>query len=213
MHEYINFLISGILVGFLASIPLGPIGVLCIQKTINKGHLSGFISGLGAASADTIFSIVAGFGLSFIINFIESQKVVLTIIGAVVLMYLGSKIILTNPALELRKQRAKKSKNLIGDYFSILLLTLSNPLTIFFLGGLFASFGLVGEGENFHSVAFLVLGVFIGASSWWTVLTTLVNMFRSKFKLRRLLWLNRISGLLIIILAIIAIISLFIKIA
>ena len=205
---YLKYLVNGMVVGFSASIPLGPIGVLCIQKTINKGRMSGFMSGMGAASADTIYAIIAGFGLSFITNFIVSQQLVLRIIGAIILFYLGIRIFRTNPAIQIRRE-GRKSKNILADYFSILFLTLSNPLTIFLFGAVFAGFGIIEGNADFKSVLFLVTGVFIGALTWWTLLTGVVNLFRSKFRLKRIWWINKITGILIMVFSVLALVSVF----
>ncbi|HBX50257.1 MAG: lysine transporter LysE [Bacteroidetes bacterium RIFOXYA12_FULL_35_11] len=205
---YLKYLVNGMVVGFSASIPLGPIGVLCIQKTINKGRISGFMSGMGAATADTIYAIIAGFGLSFIANFIVSQQLILRIIGAAILFYLGIRIFRTNPAIQLRRE-GKKSKNILADYFSILFLTLSNPLTIFLFGAVFAGFGIIEDNADFKSVLLLVCGVFIGALTWWTLLTGVVNLFRSKFRLKRIWWINKITGVLIMVFSIAALVSVF----
>ncbi len=205
---YLKYLVNGMVVGFSASIPLGPIGVLCIQKTINKGRMSGFMSGMGAASADTIYAIIAGFGLSFITNFIVSQQLVLRIIGAIILFYLGIRIFRTNPAIQIRRE-GRKSKNILADYFSILFLTLSNPLTIFLFGAVFAGFGIIEGNADFKSVLLLVTGVFIGALTWWTLLTGVVNLFRSKFRLKRIWWINKITGILIMVFSVLALVSVF----
>lgn len=125
-------IIDGMLVGFSASVPLGPIGVLCIQRTLQRGRLSGFVSGLGAASSDIIYAIIAGFSLSFIVTFIEEQFVWIQVFGSIILILLGWHIFRSNPAKQLRKQRSGKSKNsYLQDYVSTFLLTFSNPLAIF----------------------------------------------------------------------------------
>lgn len=170
--------------------------------------MAGFMSGMGAATADTIYAIIAGFGLTFISNFIVSQQFYLRIIGAVILFYLGLKIFRTNPAIQLRREH-RKGKNILADYLSILLLTMSNPLTIFLFGAVFAGFGIIQGNADFKSMLLLICGVFMGALLWWTLLTSLVNLFRSKFRLRRILWINKITGVLIILFSISAFISIF----
>ncbi|GAF04860.1 LysE family translocator [Saccharicrinis fermentans] len=198
----VKYLIDGIIIGFSASIPLGPIGVLCIQRTLNKGRLSGFISGMGAAFSDTIYAIAAGFSLSFIISFIEKQLLYIQIFGALLLIILGINIFNSNPAVQLRKQRKGKS-NLFQDFFSTFLITISNPLAIFLFLAFFASFGAVKPGDNAISHFVLIGGVLCGASLWWFILSSLINLFRSKINLRRLWWLNKITGAAIVILVVI----------
>lgn len=205
---YLKYLLNGVLVGFTASMPLGPIGVLCIQKTISKGRMAGFVSGMGAATADTIYAIIAGFGLTFISNFIVNQQFYLRIGGAVICFYLGLKIFRTNPAIQLRRE-SQRGQNIWTDYLSILFLTISNPLTLLLFGAVFAGFGIIQGNADFKSIFLLVCGVFMGALSWWTLLTGFVNLFRSKFRLKRVWWLNKITGMLIILFSFVALASVF----
>lgn len=205
----INNLVNGIIIGFSASVPLGPIGVLCIQKTINKGRLSGFISGLGAATSDMVYAIIAGFGLSFVTAFIIEQQLYLRIAAGIILFYLGFRIFFSNPGREMRKQARKKGRGLAGDFISLFLLTFSNPLTVFFFLGAFAAFGVVKGESSFLSILILTVGVFLGAAFWWSILTTIVNIFRKKFRLKSIWWINKIAGIIVIGFAIFAIISIF----
>src|SRR5690554_7710129 len=135
-------ILEGMIVGFSASVPLGPIGVLCIQRTLQRGRLAGLFSGLGAAISDTIFAVIAGFSLSFIVAFIEEQIFWIQIFGAVILFLLGAHIYRSNPAVQLRRQRRSKSSYL-QDFVSTFLLTISNPLALFLLIAFFAGFGVV----------------------------------------------------------------------
>ena len=195
---------DGIKVGFLASIPLGPIGVLCIQRTLQKGRLAGFISGIGAATSDTIYAIIAGFSLSYIVTFIEKQSFWLQLVGAVILIILGIHIFRSNPAVQLRKHRRGES-NLLHDYISTFLLTISNPLAVFIFIAFFAGFGVVNPDAGLIGQLIMIIGVFIGASCWWLTLTSIVGFFRSAVNLRRLYWINKIAGLSIIIIVVIAV--------
>ncbi len=199
----LKYILDGIIIGFSASVPLGPIGVLCIQRTLNKGRLAGFFSGLGAAFSDTLYAIIAGFSLSFIVSFIEQQLLYIQIFGAAILIFLGIKIFYSNPAKQLRKQKRGKG-NLFQDFVSTFLITISNPLAIFLFLAFFASFGVVKKGGDYFSHMLLIIGVMTGASLWWFILTSVVNLFRSKINLRRLWWLNKIAGATIVILVVIA---------
>ncbi|PKP22292.1 MAG: lysine transporter LysE [Bacteroidetes bacterium HGW-Bacteroidetes-21] len=202
-----QILINGIIIGMSASIPLGPIGILCIQKTINKGHFAGMVAGAGAAFADTFYAVIAGFGVTFITNFIEEQQIYIKIIGGIILLILGYRIFSTNPAIQIRKNR--NNNNFLTDFFAIFILTLSNPMTIFFFGAAFAGFGIVREQSNWAELLQLIGGVFLGAAAWWFILTTFVNIFRKKFRLKRLWWINKIAGSLVILFGVFVIISLF----
>jgi threonine/homoserine/homoserine lactone efflux protein len=199
----LNTILDGIIIGFSASVPLGPIGVLCIQRTLNKGRMAGFFSGLGAAFSDTIYAIIAGFSLSFIVSFIEKQLLYIQIIGAGILIFLGVRIFFSNPAKQLRKQRKGKG-TLLQDFASTFFITISNPLAIFLFLAFFAGFGVVKPGSGYTNHLLLIGGVTVGASLWWFILSSVINLFRSKINLRRLWWLNKIAGATIVLLVIVA---------
>jgi len=205
-----EFLIKGIVVGFLASIPLGPVGVLCIQRTINKGRFSGLISGMGAATVDAFFALVAALGLTYIINFIEDQQFFIQLIGGGVLVFLGAKIFNTNPIKQIRRHRRKKNK-LIEDYLSVLFLTLSNPLAVFLFVAAFAGIGMVTAKDSSLKSSLVISGVFLGAMLWWGVLTFLIDLFRKRFRLKQLWWINKIAGVIIIVFGVAAMLSVFIS--
>jgi threonine/homoserine/homoserine lactone efflux protein len=199
----LHYILDGVIIGFSASVPLGPIGVLCVQRTLNKGRLSGFVSGLGAAFSDTIYAVIAAYSLSFIVSFVESQLMTIKIFGALVLIGLGLKIFYSNPAAQLRRQR-NKSRNLFQDFISTFFLTISNPLAIFLFFGFFAGLGVVPGDRDWIGQLILIGGVFAGAASWWFILTSLVNLFKTKINIRRLWWINKIAGALIIVFVIVA---------
>ena len=195
----------------MVSIPLGPIGVLTIQRTLNKGRKSGFVSGLGASVADTFFALVAGYGMSMVISFIKAQHIYFQVIGGSIIMYLGIHIFFTNPVSQLRLQRMSQNK-LSQDFLSVLLLTVSNPMAIFFFLAMFAGVNLAGGPMNVFFIGLVVGGVSVGSVSWWFILTTIVNIFRHRFRLKAIWWMNKISGTLIFFLGIAAILSVwFIK--
>ena len=206
----IHYIFDGIIIGFAASVPLGPIGVLCIQRTLNKGRLSGFVSGLGAAFSDTIYAIIAAYSLSFIVGFVESKLLWIQIFGALVLIGLGLKIFYSNPAIQLRRQK-NKSSNLLQDFFSTLFLTITNPLAIFLFFGLFASFGVVPASRDWLGQVILIGGVTVGAATWWFILTGLVSLFKNKINLRRLWWMNKIAGVAIVVFVIVAFVVWMVK--
>lgn len=185
---------KGIIIGISASIPMGPVGVLCINKTLNKGRLAGFITGSGAAIADVVYAIIAGFGVTFIISFIVHYQEIVKIIGGLIVLYFGYKLFVTNPAKQFRKQLKTKGKGLWGDFLTSFALTISNPVGLFVFGAVFAGLGLLSEESNHVTVLTLIVGVVTGALIWWVSLSTLVSIFRNRFKLRRLLYVNKISG-------------------
>jgi threonine/homoserine/homoserine lactone efflux protein len=206
----VMLLLKGIIVGLLASIPLGPIGVLCVQRTINKGRLSGFFSGMGAACADTVFATVAGFSLSFIMDFVEEWKTEFQIGGGILILLLGLKIFMTNPISQMRKTRRQKNR-LFEDFVSVFLLTVSNPMAIFLFVALFAYVNVVADGGNFMSAGAVLGGVFFGASVWWFTLTSFVNMYRKRFRIRQLWWINKIAGGVVMLIGIATVVELLFK--
>lgn len=174
---------------------MGPIGIICVQRTLHKGQLSGFISGLGAAIADSFFALVAGLGLGFLASFFEEQRLWLILIGGAILIFLGLRLYYSNIIKTVRRPKRNKT-GLISDFASIFFLTLSNPITIIFFGAVFAGWNIIGSGSIWHTL-WAILGIFGGAMLWWVVLTTLVHAFREKFSLRRLVILNKVAGLVI----------------
>lgn len=202
--------LKGIVIGLLASIPLGPIGVLCIQRTLCKSHKSGFVSGLGAASADTLFATIALFSLTFVLSFIESYMAVIKVLGGILVIIVGMTILLKNPVGQIRKNRAGKGNNLWSDYLSVLFVTLANPAYILVFVALFAALGINREGIPYANGLLMLIGVLCGTSLWWFILTFCVSLLRRKFRPRHLFWMNRISGSIIVVLGAAAILSIFI---
>ena len=191
---YLNFLLRGLIIGFSIAAPVGPIGILCIRRTLNGGRISGLVSGLGAATADSVYGCVAGFGLAFISNFLVKQQIWLHVIGGAFLCYLGIKTLLAKPA---NQAAAARENGLVGDYASTFFLTLTNPMTIISFAAIFAGLGLASTRGNYGSAGVLVMGVFIGSALWWLVLSSGVGIFRKKFNTNSLQWVNRISGVII----------------
>ncbi len=190
--------IKGGIIGFMVSLPLGPIALLVIQRTVNKNRLSGLLSGFGAALSDTFYAIIAGFSLTYIIDFLKQHQVVFQVLGAVVMILLGLHIFYKNPVKEVRRYR-RKGTNYVQDFFFSFLITFSNPLVIFiFLAVLTGSGVVLSVSEPYHSF-FIILGIFTGACCWWIILTSVVSAFRHRFNLRLLWWFNKIAGAAIII--------------
>lgn len=198
-------IIKGILIGLLVSIPLGPIGVLVIQRTVNKSRIAGLMSGLGAALSDTLYAIVAGFSLTFIIDFIRIHELFFQSLGAVVVLILGISIFFKNPVSDLRRNRLRGNTH-FQDIISSFLVTVSNPLTVFVFLAVFTSSGVAVSLEKpFHSF-FVILGISLGAFLWWFTLSGIVSLFRHKINLRVLWWINKTAGALIILFVIVTVI-------
>ena len=203
----IEFIIKGIVVGIAVSAPLGPLGILTIQRTINKGFFSGFFSGFGAAFADIIYAAIAGFGVSIIAVFLETYQLPIRLLGGLLIAALGVKIFYANPIKQIRKQRAQKT-NFFSDFVSSFFITITNPLTVIFFGAVFAGLGLE-EDSSGSAVTYTLIGIFAGASIWWLSLTLIINIFRKKIRLRNLWWINKITGSLIVIFGVVISASIF----
>ncbi len=198
-------LLRGLVIGFSIAAPVGPIGVLCIRRTLADGRTSGLISGLGAATADAMYGCVAGFGLTFISSILIDQQTWLRLFGGLFLCYLGIKTLFSKPA----QQEAKvEGTGLLSSYASTFLLTVTNPMTILSFAAIFAGLGLVNTNGSYASALILVLGVFLGSAAWWLLLSGGVGFFRAKFNTKGLLWVNRISGVVITVFGVVALIGL-----
>lgn len=201
-----NTIIEGITIGLCTSIPVGPIAILIIQRTLQKGRLHGFFSGLGAATSDTFYALLAIVGLSVVLSFIEENKLIIQIAGSAIMMIFGIYIFFQNPAKNIEKSKGEKSSYWV-DYITSFSLTLSNPLMIFLYIGLFAQYNFVTSESHFLEIACGICSVFIGAGLWWFLLTLLASIFRKRFNIRGLWILNKATGLLIFVIALVALIS------
>ena len=186
--------VKGLIIGFSIAAPVGPIGVLCIRRTLAEGRISGFVSGMGAATADALYGCIAGLGVTVVSNLLIGQQFWLRLAGGIFLFMLGAKTFLSKPA---EAASGKTGKGLAGAYASTLFLTLTNPITILAFAGVFAGLGLGNTGANYYAGMLLVLGVFLGSAVWWLLLSTGVGLFRKWFNGPRLRWVNRLSGMII----------------
>jgi threonine/homoserine/homoserine lactone efflux protein len=186
------FYLKGILLGFSIAAPVGPIGVLCIRRTLERGRAYGFISGLGAATADGFYGTVAGFGLTLVISLLTGVQVWLRLLGGAFLVYLGVTAFRQRTPSAL--QGSANPAGLVGAYASTLLLTLSNPATILSFLTIFAGAGVANMAHSTQAAIALVAGVFTGSSLWWFVLSALVGWLGSRLGPRVLMWVNRLAG-------------------
>lgn len=196
--QFLSEISKGFGIGLLVSIPLGPIGVIIIQRTLNKGWVSGVFSGLGAAVADFFYAVLAATGFGIIIDLIETHSKTLKIIAFVIVAIIGFALFRKN--IRTLKREYKKSPNFISDFFSVFLLTLSNPLAIGVFLALFA--GTSGKDTSLSVIVFMLIGVLLGAIFWWILLTILISLFRKKIKLRNLYWINKITGIVVFLLGV-----------
>lgn len=202
-------LLKGLLLGFSIAAPVGPIGVLCMRRTLTLGCLHGFLSGLGAATADAIYGFIAGFGLTLITSFLLDQKVILQLVGGLFLIYLGVQTYRSKPAAHAAKATGD---TLFKSYASTLLLTITNPMTIMSFVGAFAGLGLGDRADaGFMPAIALVIGVFMGSALWWLLLSLLVGLLRERLKGAAFLWINRVSGAMLTVFGLFAVMGLLLR--
>ena len=193
--QEIHYLIKGLIIGLSIAVPVGPIGVLCIRRTLTRGRMVGFLSGLGAATADALYGAIAGFGLTFLVNFIIGKQIWLRLIGGGLLCILGAMTFLSKPA---EQGASVEGNSLWNAYLTTFFLTLTNPMTLLFFVAVFAGLGMGSTGDSYVSAGILVSGVFVGSAAWWLVLCGFTGLLQKLLNLERLRWLNRISGLIIL---------------
>jgi threonine/homoserine/homoserine lactone efflux protein len=186
------FFLKGIAVGIAIALPVGPVGVLCVRRTIFEGRLIGLVSGLGAVTADTVFGIIAGFSLTVVKNLLLDYQNWLRCGGGLFLIYLGVSALLKH--VERAKTQEASAENLLSAYLSTFALTISNPVTILAFLGIFAAVGFTGAEATLGRAAMLVAGVLLGSLLWWVGLCLGAGLFRKSFDEVHLVWMNRISG-------------------
>lgn len=194
----LTLFVKGLLIGFVIAAPVGPINIMCVRRTIVHGRLAGFVSGLGAAFADTILGAIAIFGLAFLTDLLLTERFWLALGGAIFLAVLGVRSLLKPPP---KLVSGRDPTNLFGDFTSSLLLTLSNPITILSFFGIFAAFGVHPDEQIGPDDWAALLGVFSGAMVWWITVTGLAGMFHGRFTVSGLMWANRITGIVMLVFA------------
>ena len=192
-------LLKGLILGFSVAAPIGPINLLCIQRTLARGRLRGFVSGLGAATADSLYALIAAIGVSSITTFLLNQKSWMQPVGGAFLLWLGLRTALTKPRKSSAPEPADDS-SLTGAYFSILFLTLANPATILLFFAVFAGLGIGAQTDHLGDAFLLVTGVFLGSSVWWLLLSLLAGLFRDHLTDGRMRVVNLVAGIAILVL-------------
>jgi Putative threonine efflux protein len=197
---------TGIIIGVLVSSPMGPIGMLCLQRTLSKGQMSGFVSGLGAAVSDLIYAAITGLFMGLVVNFVEAHQRPLQIFGSIVLAIFGYYIFQSNPVKNLQRNQESR-QTLVQDFVTAFLLTFSNVLIVFLFIGLFARFGFVLPEHSLEMTVSGLVGVSLGAVIWWLFITFIVSLLRRWFNIRSIKILNKIVGIVIILLAVLGLFS------
>lgn len=201
----IDVVLKGILIGVLISAPMGPIGVMCIQRTLNEGRVHGFFTGLGATFSDIVYAVIAGLGVGFVVDFLESNYNPIQIIGSIFILLFGCYTFKNNPARKLTKQQ-DKTNPLWKDFITAFLLNLSNIGILLFFIALFARFNFIDpehQTQNLVGISSVGLGTVI----WWFFISYMVGKLRSRFNPRGLMIFNRILGSVLIVIAIVGLVT------
>ena len=195
----------GFAIGVLISAPMGPVGILCIQRTLDKGKRQGFYTGVGAAISDLIYCILTGFGLSFIEEFLERNQNIIQLVGSGVLIGFSIYLFKKNPVSSLRKPTTQETnspqKSILGGF----LFTFSNPLILFLIIGLFARFNFSIPEISFAYYIFGFIAIIVGALCWWKFVTYSVDKLRAHFNVRSMWRINRVIGFIILLFAVVGI--------
>lgn len=201
----ISFFARGLAIGFAIAAPVGAIGLLCIRRTLAYGRLTGFVSGLGAATADAVYGAVAALGLTAVSATLVAHQDIVRLLGGVFLLHLGARTAVAHPAMDVGGGSAR---GLAAAFVSTLALTLTNPTTILSFVAVFAGLGLGTTVGDRGSAALMVCGVFLGSALWWLLLSGGVGYFRRALTPERLRWVNRVSGAMLIGFGVLALLSL-----
>ncbi len=204
----LDSIFKGLIIGVVASAPMGPVGVLIIQRTLNKGRWYGFVTGVGAAISDLIYALLTGFGMSFVSFIVDdpspTKKMVLQLVGSVMLFCFGFYTYRTKPQTNLPHKAGASKGTLLHNGITGLLITLSNPLIIFLFLALFARFSFVipiGETGLRHPIEQMLgyFSIIAGALGWWIGVTYTINKVRTRFNVSRIWMLNRIIGVIVMV--------------
>jgi threonine/homoserine/homoserine lactone efflux protein len=197
---------KGIVVGIIIAMPVGPVGTLCVQRTITEGKINGFLTGLGATTADVIFGFIAAFGLTVVSNFLIDQQEWIRLLGGIIICLIGVKVFF----LETQKKiTPTKSPNHFSAFGSAFLIAITNPITIITFVVMFAGLGLVtGSNSQYGSASLTVFGVFVGSGFIWLTLWGMSLVFRERFDFGRMKWVNKIAGIAILIFGVSTLLSL-----
>jgi len=201
------------IMGLSVSAPPGPNAMLMINRTLRKGHFSGFMTGMGVAAADTIFAIIAGLGFSFIIGFINEEAFWIKLGAGLLVASIGLKLFFSNPVGDIRRRARDDIQGTPAqDFFSVFGLALTNPFSIFIFLAMFPGMNVSFTGPWYLIPLIIVTGIFTGASAWWLAFSYTVSRFSRTMRLRNIVVLTRFTGAFIIIIGIMLLLTLFISV-
>ena len=205
--DILDFIFKGLLIGIISSAPMGPVGILCIQRTLNKGRWYGFVTGIGAAISDTLYALIVGLGMSFIMKPLQNPtyQLILQISGSVLLLLFGIYCFKSNPMKKMHQSSNTKG-SIFHNGLTAFLVTISNPLIIFLFMATFAQFALVQPDRPFEMIVGFAC-IPAGALLWWYGLTWLVDKIRGKFDVNGVLIINKVIGSVVILFSIIVLLG------
>jgi len=206
--------IQGIIFGFFLALPVGPVGVLCVQRTLAEGRLHGLLSGLGAAVGDALFGAIAAFGISAVKDWLEAHQDDLRIIGGIVLLLLAVRTVMGKSGHR-PKRETKQADNenrvvthsLVKDFISTFMLAVTNPITLIAFAGMLATLGITDAGASVGNASLLVAGVFAGSAAWWLAISTTAGILRPFVDGSYQIWMNRVSAVILFVFGIYALLS------
>jgi threonine/homoserine/homoserine lactone efflux protein len=210
---YFYLVMSGIVMGLVAAVPIGPVNLICIRRSFAYGPVNGFMSGLGAALGDGIFAAITGFGLTWIAQLIEGYATIIELIGGALLVWFGWRSFIAPPMMRCLEERdSEGASSLLRAMVSTFALTITNPATLLAFTAMFASLGgLAGGAGSYVDASFVVAGVVGGSAGWWLVLTTIIGLFHTRIDVKAMRRINQGSGVLVAIFGLVVLIHLVLK--
>ena len=197
--DAIDLVFKGVIIGVVASAPMGPVGVLTVKRTLNKGRWFGLATGMGAVVSDLIYALITGLGMSFVMDFVERPRnmYLLQLVGAVMLFGFGAITYRSNPTKNIRPSGSQRG-TLMQNALTGFIVTLSNPLIVFLFVALFARFAFIVPSRMFEQFMGF-LGIIIGSLLWWYGLTYSISRVSNRFDIRGIVWLNRTIGVVVMV--------------
>jgi threonine/homoserine/homoserine lactone efflux protein len=210
--NFVLLIASGVVMGLIAAVPIGPVNLICIRRTFAFGPVNGFMSGLGAALGDGIFAAITGFGLTWVAQLIEGYAPVIELIGGAMLVWFGWRTFIAPPMTKMEDGAPEGATNLARAMLSTFALTVTNPATLLAFTAMFASLGgLAGGAGSFGDASFVVAGVVGGSAGWWLILTTVIGLFHTRIDEKAMRLINKCSGALVATFGLVVLVHLALK--
>jgi threonine/homoserine/homoserine lactone efflux protein len=211
--DYLLLVFSGIVMGLVAAVPVGPVNLICIRRTFAYGPVNGFVSGLGAALGDGVFAAVTGLGLTWVAMLIEGYAQIIELVGGAMLVFFGFRTFMAPVLARVEDRSVTGGSTLAAAIVSTFALTVTNPATLLAFTAMFAGLGgLAGGAGSYVDAGFVVAGVVGGSAGWWLVLTTIIGLFHARIDDSAMKTINRVSGLLVALFGLAVLINLVIKV-